>query len=66
MKWQLYKTFLGLTLIGLLTSCATNPVTGKQDFMMISEEQEIALGKQYHQEVLKEYRLYDDPQLRPM
>ncbi len=32
--------------------------------MMISEEQEINLGKQYHQEVLKEYKLYDDPQLQ--
>ena len=31
---------------------------------MISEEQEINLGKQYHQEILKQYKLYDDPQLQ--
>lgn len=64
MKTKLYKIFLGLTVVGLLSSCATNPVTGKKDFMMISEEQEIALGKQYHQEVLREFKLYDDPQVQ--
>lgn len=64
MERQLYKIFSSLVLICSLSSCATNPVTGKQDFMMISEEQEINLGKQYHQEVLKEYKLYNDPQLQ--
>ena len=64
MKEQLYKIIPALTLLALLSSCATNPVTGKQDFMMISEEQEINLGKQYHQEILKQYKLYDDPQLQ--
>ena len=31
---------------------------------MISEEQEIDLGKKYHQEILKQYKLYDDPELQ--
>ena len=31
---------------------------------MISEEQEIKMGKQYHQEILKQYKLYDDPELQ--
>ena len=27
-----------------LSGCAANPVSGKQDFVMMSEQQEIALG----------------------
>jgi len=64
MKIQFYKILTCLILICLLSACATNPVTGKQDFMMISEEQEINLGKKYHQEILKQYKLYDDPELQ--
>ena len=29
-----------------VTGCAMNPVTGKPDFMMVSEAQELALGEQ--------------------
>ncbi len=64
MNTQFYKIFISLTLVTILTGCATNPVTGKQDFMMISEEQEINLGKKYHQQILKQYKLYDDPELQ--
>jgi hypothetical protein len=49
------------TLAGLLTAammllnaCATNPVTGGQDFVLMSEEQEISLGRQYSTEIAKE------------
>ena len=30
----------------LLAGCATNPVTGEKDFMLVSEAQEISIGKQ--------------------
>ena len=46
-----------------LSGCATNPVTGSQDFVLMSEEQEIALGRQYHPQVLKETPRYEDEQL---
>jgi len=29
----------------VLSSCAANPVSGKQDFMLISEQEEIDLGR---------------------
>ncbi|MBT8477860.1 MAG: peptidase M48, partial [Gemmatimonadetes bacterium] len=38
-----------LTLVVLAASvsgCAVNPVTGKSDFMMVSEAQELAIGQQ--------------------
>ena len=48
----------------LLAGCATNPVTGKQDLALISEAKEIELGRQYHQQILKQYGVYDDPELQ--
>ncbi|MDW3095785.1 MAG: M48 family metalloprotease [Gammaproteobacteria bacterium] len=47
-----------------LGGCAANPVTGKQDFVLMSEEQEINLGRQAHQQILKQYKVYDDPELQ--
>jgi predicted Zn-dependent protease len=32
---------------GVLTGCATNPVTGRSQLMFVSEEKEIAIDKQY-------------------
>lgn len=46
-----------------LSGCATNPVTGQSDFVLMSEEQEIALGRQYSPQVLKETPAYDNPEL---
>ena len=44
-------------------SCAINPVTGKKELMLMSESQEIQLGKQSDQEVIQTYGLYNDPKL---
>ncbi|MEM7401436.1 MAG: M48 family metalloprotease [Pseudomonadota bacterium] len=48
----------------VFSGCATNPVTGKQDFVLMSEAQEINLGKQAHQQIMKQYRPYNDPALQ--
>jgi predicted Zn-dependent protease len=48
----------------LLTSCGTamvNPVTGQTEMSVMSEEAEIAEGAKAHQEVLKEYGVYNNP-----
>ena len=38
---------LGATVVGgLAAGCATNPVTGKSEMMLLSEEEELQLGKQ--------------------
>jgi beta-barrel assembly-enhancing protease len=37
----------GLSLAGWLVGCATNPVTGQSQLMLISEQQEIELDKRY-------------------
>jgi predicted Zn-dependent protease len=46
-----------------LTSCATNPVTGKQDFVLMSEAEEINLGVKYHQQIIEEMPVYADREL---
>lgn len=55
-----------LLLISSLTlgACATNPVTGKSDFAMVSEEEEIEQGREYHPQIIKAYGLYDDAELQ--
>lgn len=44
--------------------CATNPATGGQDLVLMSEKDEIALGKQSHQEILQQYSVYNDLELQ--
>lgn len=66
---QYIKSILGYRSIALLApmllaACSTNPVTGGQDFVMMSEKQELALGREYHKEILKQYKLYDHPELQ--
>ncbi|MGQ9560064.1 MAG: M48 family metalloprotease [Candidatus Oleimicrobiaceae bacterium] len=49
--------------LALLVSCAVNPVTGKRDFMLLTEADEIQLGKQTDPEVIATYGLVENPQL---
>jgi predicted Zn-dependent protease len=44
--------------------CAVNPVTGHQDIVLMSEQDEIALGRKSNQQVLQQYAVYDDPELQ--
>lgn len=53
-----------LALAAALSGCATNPVTGSSDFVLMSEDQELAMGRQAAQEVAKAYRVYPDPALQ--
>jgi predicted Zn-dependent protease len=50
----------------LVTGCATNPVTGSSDFVLMSEEQEISLGQKYSTEISKEMPAYSDPVLEEL
>ncbi|VAW79047.1 Putative Zn-dependent protease [hydrothermal vent metagenome] len=52
-----------IPLLVSLTGCATNPVSGSQDFVLMSEAEEIRLGRKYHQQILKEMPLYENRKL---
>ncbi len=58
----IYPVLFSLALI-MIPSCAINPVTGKRQIMLISEEQEIAMGKQYDPQVISTFGLYEDEEL---
>lgn len=53
-----------ILMAGLVLSCAVNPVTGKKEVMFMSEEQEIALGKQSDPSIVAMYGLYQDDKLQ--
>lgn len=53
MRKELALLISGL-LLGLFTGCAVNPITGEEELMLISEEQDIQIGRQYAPEVEKE------------
>jgi predicted Zn-dependent protease len=44
--------FLGLFILFLMNSCAVNPVTGRSQLMLVSEDQEIAMGRQLYPNAL--------------
>ena len=48
----------------ILTGCSVDPVTGKRSLDFYSESQEIQMGQQYHEELLKEYMVYKDDKLQ--
>jgi predicted Zn-dependent protease len=47
-----------------LAGCAQNPVTGQQDFVMMSESQEISIGRRDDALVRKQYHVYPDKALQ--
>jgi predicted Zn-dependent protease len=60
-----YIKKLGLVLILIITGgCAINPVTGKKQFVLISESREIAMGKESDPQVMAYFGLYDNPTLQ--
>ncbi|TGE23749.1 peptidase M48 [Hymenobacter aquaticus] len=59
------KNTLPLAAALLLTSaCATNPVTGKKEVMLVSEGQELAMGQQSDPAVTAQFGLYPDQKLQ--
>lgn len=65
MRFGLPETLaVALLATALLVGCATNPVTGGQDFVLMSEGDELRLGQKASAEIGKEYPEYRDPELQ--
>ncbi len=63
-QFKLFIPGLILAISFLFSGCATNPVTGKQDFALISEEKEIKIGQREHQNILKQFKKLENPGLQ--
>ena len=48
----------------LFHSCAVNPVTGKKQLMLMSEQQELAMGAGYDPEVLSTFGPYENKNIQ--
>ena len=53
------KVALAFSLV-LLAACSTNPATGKRQFNIVSEGQEISIGQQSHPEIIRQFGVYDE------
>jgi predicted Zn-dependent protease len=60
----LRHTALALVTSACLTACATNPVTGQRELALMSEAQEIQLGRESDAEIRRTMGVYDDPELQ--
>ena len=59
-----FHAVLLLALAYCVSACAVNPVTGKKQMVLMSEEQEIAMGKDYHPQVLAYFGEYKDASIQ--
>jgi predicted Zn-dependent protease len=53
-----------LLIVIIMVKCAVNPVTGKKELMLISQNAEVNMGKEIDQGIRMEYGLYHNPQLK--
>ncbi|HTR21001.1 MAG TPA: M48 family metalloprotease [Gemmatimonadales bacterium] len=49
-----------LALLSLVAACAVNPATGQHQLMLVSEDQEIAMGKESDPAIIQQMGLYPD------
>jgi predicted Zn-dependent protease len=54
------KTAVLIALLATALSCAVNPVTGKRELSLVSESQEIAMGRETDAAVAAQFGIYDD------
>ena len=52
-----------LLILTSIASCAKNPVSGMPDFVTITEQQEVEMGRAYHKEILKNSKVLDNKEL---
>ena len=60
---KINKIIIYLILIPFLGTCAKNPVSGIPDFVTITEQQEINMGRAYHEEILKNAKILDNKEI---
>ena len=54
------RTIVAMLTVVMLAACSTNPATGKREFNIVSEQQEIAIGRQSHDEIIRQFGVYDE------
>ena len=60
----LLMTVIMQSAVILINSCAVNPVTGRNQFMLVSEKQELEMGRQYDPQVISTFGEYQNAALQ--
>ena len=60
---NIIRTVFSIVAIVMLSSCAINPVTGKRELMIMSENQEIRMGREYDPQIISAFGLYENAPL---
>jgi predicted Zn-dependent protease len=60
---DLFKLVIFFTALMMVPSCAVNPVTGKRQLALITEQQEIAMGKEYDPQIVATFGEYKNDKL---
>ncbi|MBA3642312.1 MAG: M48 family metalloprotease, partial [Acidobacteria bacterium] len=55
---------ISAALAATVVACATNPATGKKEFSLMSEAQEVQLGQEMDPQIKQEMGVYDDAELQ--
>jgi len=58
------RTALGGGMVLIVAACAVNPATGRREFMLVTESQEIQMGLDADPQITASYGLVDDPELQ--
>lgn len=53
-----------IAVLSIFTNCSTNPVTGKKQVVLMSTEQELAMGKDADPQIIQQFGLYEDSALQ--
>jgi len=62
-RWRGWRG-AALALTALASACATNPVTGQREFTLMSEAQEISMGREADAQIRAEMGIYEDQALQ--
>ncbi|MCU0395262.1 MAG: hypothetical protein MUF29_05100, partial [Chitinophagaceae bacterium] len=63
-SFLLLQVATAFALLFMCSSCAENPVTGKKQVALMTEAQEIALGKESDPQIVAQYGIYPDSNLQ--
>src|SRR5688500_2311407 len=58
------RTTTAALMLAVMPACATNPATGRRQVMLVSEAQEIEMGRQADQEAEAAFGLYSDQRVQ--
>jgi len=60
---SVFAIAFALTAVVFMSACSRSYVSGQPEFMVVSEADEIAMGKEYGPQVIAQYGLYDDEEM---